>query len=316
MKEKFEDRKLTGTFTISLTRGRNWSADKSEIVHKMREIVEDYHDQGYKLTLRQLYYQLVARDIIPNDDKAYKKISALLDDCRYSGFIDWDSIEDRGRVPDTPYYEYGLKGALDSTLQSYKLDRRKGQRNYIELWTEKDAISNILSEGVYDYTITLCVNKGFTSSSAMYNAYKRFSNKIRAGYNVIVLYFGDHDPSGLDMVRDIRERITHFMINGDSYVDFSKFKIDHIGLTMAQIIELNPPSNPAKISDPRAAGYIEKYGEISWEVDALSPEILLEIVNRSVKEYLDQDAFERIREIERTEKTKLTEIMDQIDLEE
>jgi hypothetical protein len=315
MKEKFEERKLTGTFTISLNRGGSWSADKSEVVHKMREIVEDYQEQGYKLTLRQLYYQLVARDIIPNDDKAYKKISALLDDCRYCGFIDWDSIEDRGRVPDTPYFEYSLQDALNRTLSSYKLDRRKGQMNYIELWTEKDAISNILSEGVYDYTITLCVNKGFTSSSAMYNAYKRFSRKILAGYDVIVLYFGDHDPSGLDMVRDIRERITHFMTNGDTYIDFSKFRIDHIGLTMEQIKELNPPSNPAKISDPRAAGYIAKYGEISWEVDALNPEILLEIVEKSIKEYLDYDAFNRVKQIELNEKAKLKEIIENINLD-
>jgi len=365
-REKFEDRRVTGKFRVKLDRddhscGKYWEGDKQYVVSEIISVVNDYSKQGYCLTLRQVYYQLVSKNVIPNDDVAYGKLSSLLDDCRYSGLIDWNAIEDRGRVPYTPYFEYSVSDAIERTKDSYSLDKRQEQPVYIELWSEKDAISNILKQAVRDYTITVGINKGFTSSTAIYDAYNRFTSKIlEEGKKVVVLYFGDHDPSGLDMVRDIRDRLEFMMSTGANAYYFRKkwdqmyedgevedaevdliskhddlrdkdreayrnkekgkegnfshlitaivrefFEVRQIGLTREQVRKFNLPPNPAKITDPRAKKYIAKYGSISWEVDALRPMDIKDIITSSLEDLIDWDILANIKEREQEDKMEL-----------
>lgn len=355
MKEKFENRRTSGTLRIKLERndhdcGKYWEADKSEVIRKIIRVVEDYSRQGYKLTLRQVYYQLVAANVIPNDNAAYGKLSSLLDDCRYSGLVDWEDIEDRGRVPYTPYYEESVEDAILRTKSYYSLDKREGQPFFIELWSEKDAISNILKSVVRKYTITVGINKGFASSTAIYNAYTRLVGKIlEEGKEVVILYFGDHDPSGLDMVRDITDRLEYMMASGvhqgrfierldeDNLYSFlnenpdlnrdvdsllakdnlsdkererlrvifarlvvrNYFTVKHIGLTMEQVRKYNLPPNPAKLTDPRAKEYVLKYGDISWEVDALQPSAISGIIEESLEELIDFNVYNGVKEKEK-----------------
>lgn len=359
MKEKFEDRKITGSLRIKLDRddhdcGKYWEEDKSVIINAILSTVRRYENMGYTLTLRQLYYQLVATNAMPNDQACYSKLSTLLDDCRYSGIVDWDSIEDRGRVPHTPYYEDSVADSLRRTLLSYKLDRRIGQKNYVELWTEKDAISNIMKDSVRDYTITVGINKGFASSTAIYNAYRRFVDEILEGRKVTVLYFGDHDPSGLSMITDIRYRLELMMSKGD-YTDKlfrlveaeelvrlaekydlfdlayeanesgdketfaqymalglikDRFEIRHIGLTKEQITKFNLPSNPAKLSDPRAKAYVAEHGDVSWEVDALNPKDIVSIVKDALTDLLDSEAYNKILPKEDSDRELLSKFIE------
>lgn len=226
-KEKFEDRKLTGAFSVTCKyedgTTRVWATRKEEVVRHIVQIVNQYAQEGYVLTLRQLHYQLVTNNWIINHDSAYKKLGNILDDCKYAGIIDWSNIEDRGRMPYIPYYVSGVDNALNDTVQQYRLDRQEGQDNYIELWTEKDALSAILRRSTEKYHIQLVVNKGYTSSSAAYQAYSRIVDRITKGQTVTVLYFGDHDPSGLDMVRDIRDRLNFFLCRGARLYKSEKF---------------------------------------------------------------------------------------------
>ncbi len=219
-KERFENRVLSGV-TINVAckyddgTVRYWNEKKEVIVARIVAIVKEYSRQGYVLTLRQLHYQLVTRNWIVNHDTAYKKLGSILDDCRYAGVIDWNAIEDRGRRPYIPYSADDLADGLDDLRNQYRINRQEGQNTYVELWTEKDALSGILRRSTEKYHIQLVVNKGYTSSSAIYNAYERIVDKIKSGKQVKILYFGDHDPSGLDMVRDIKDRLTFFLTRGD-----------------------------------------------------------------------------------------------------
>ena len=77
------------------------NVEKLEIVN---DIIKEYVSQGYRLTLRQLYYQLVSRDIVPNIQSEYSKLSGLLVKGRMGGEVDWSAIEDRIRVPFLPYW--------------------------------------------------------------------------------------------------------------------------------------------------------------------------------------------------------------------
>ena len=285
-----------------------------ELLETINEIIEEYSMEGYKLTLRQLFYQLVSRDIIPNEQKEYAKLSRLLTEGRMAGFVDWSAIEDRNRVPYIPYSVDDIEDAIEDTINQYRLDRQEGQNNHVELWVEKDALSGVLKRITQKYHIKLVVNKGYSSTSAMYDAYKRFSEKIEDNKKVIILYLGDHDPSGLDMIRDIHQRTCEFLI-GDSIDplgddEIPNFQVRPIGLTMEQIKKFNPPPNPVKLKDPRGTGYIKKYGNVAWEVDALNPETLLELVKENVEELIDINLFNKQLKKEEKDKEKLREMLD------
>ncbi len=185
----------------------------------INDIIEEYRRDGYVLTLRQLYYQLVSRDIIPNKQSEYAKLSTLLTKGRMAGVVDWDAIEDRNRRPYLPYWVRGVDAAVKDTINQYRLDRQKGQDVYIELWVEKDALSGVLKRITEKYHINLIVNRGYSSTSAMYDAYERVRRKVLEKKKVVVLYLGDHDPSGLDMIRDIRDRTRVFISNSKDIQD-------------------------------------------------------------------------------------------------
>lgn len=267
------------------------------------KIIDEYREQGYVLTLRQLYYQLVSRGIIPNRQAEYSKLSSLLVEGRMAGIIDWDAIEDRLRQPFLPYFVTGIQDAVKDTIDYYRLDRQKDQDTYIELWVEKDALSGVLKPLTSYYHINLMVNRGYSSCSAMYHAYKRFVQQDRLDKNIVILYLGDHDPSGLDMIRDIDNRLEEFGISK------CIFEITHIGLTKEQIEKYNPPPNPAKITDPRAAWYISQHGETSWEVDALSPDVLNKLIRKNVEDLIDMDLFAAQLQQEIKDKKKLEKYM-------
>ncbi len=262
----------------------------------MNEIIQEYADDGYKLTLRQLYYQLVSRDIIPNRIQEYSKLSTVLVKGRMAGIVDWDAIEDRIRVPFLPYWVTGIDDAIDDTINQYRLDRQAGQDVYIELWVEKDALSGVLKRITSHYHINLMVNRGYSSCTAIHDAYERFSQQLNNEKKVVILYLGDHDPSGLDMIRDITDRLNEFGVCPE---------VVPIGITMQQIRKYKPPTNPAKITDPRAKWYIKKYGNKSWEVDALNPKILNELVKKNVEKLIDIDMFNKKIRIENVDKSIL-----------
>jgi len=253
------------------------SIEKLGLVNK---IIEEYSGNGYVLTLRQLYYQLVSRDIIPNLQAEYGKLSHLMKEARMGGLTDWDSIEDRLRRPQIPYYVLGINDAINDTINQYRLNRMKYQALYIEVWIEKDALSSVFLRVTQKYHIRLMVNRGYSSVSAMYKAAQRINENPCA-----ILYFGDHDPSGLDMVRDIKDRLYEF----DCYPD-----VKHMAITKEHIEEFNPPPNPAKITDPRAESYISKFGNESWELDALPPNVLEDIVMKGILDLIDEDLYNKM----------------------
>lgn len=275
------------------------SAKNKEQLSIINKIIEEYSEQGYRLTLRQLYYQLVSRDIIANSKKEYAKLSNLLVQGRMAGIVDWDAIEDRIRVPFVPYWVSGISGAIDDTIDQYRLDRMSDQDVYVEVWVEKDALSGVLKRITSHYHVNLMVNRGYSSCTAMHDASERIKNKENK--RCVILYLGDHDPSGVDMVRDIRKRLEDFGAEAE---------VLRIALTQEQIKKYNPPPNPAKIKDPRAGKYIEEFGNTSWEVDALNPKVLHELLKRSIEKLIDLDKFkERVAQEER-DKEKLQKFKD------
>jgi hypothetical protein len=298
-REKFDDRRLVGNINVACKfqdgTVKYWQTTKEEVVQHIIDILADYAEDDYIITLRQLHYQFVKSNWIINHDTAYKKLGTILDDCRYAGIIDWNAIEDRGRKPYIPYSVRDPDHALQDTVDQYRLDRQLGQEVAIELWTEKDALSGILQRTTEKYHIQLVVNKGYTSSSAIYRAYQRILDNLRKKQFTTILYFGDHDPSGLDMIRDINERLTMMLEKGHYELTAADvFQVLPIGLTMKQIRQYKLPPNPTKMTDTRSDGYIKKFGKTCWEVDALDPRTLTEIVEAHIVQQIDVDLYEEM----------------------
>ena len=281
-------------------------SENVKLLDTINGIIEEYAAEGYKMTLRQLYYQLVSQDIIPNRQEEYKKIGNLLVKGRMAGVVDWSAIEDRIRVPYIPYWVRDIHNAINDTINQYRLNRQEGQKNYIEVWVEKDALSGVLSRTTDHYHVHLMVNRGYSSCSAMYDAYERLEEVQLDQRKSVILYLGDHDPSGLDMIRDVENRLEEFGVDPD---------VVHVAITMKQIKKYNPPPNPAKITDPRAVWYIEKFGNVCWEVDALNPKILNSILEKTIKELIDIELFEAQIIQEKKDKEKLREIIKTVEEE-
>jgi hypothetical protein len=193
---------------IERFRNINFRADSLTKIEKMVDIIHEYQNQNLRLTARQLYYQFVSRDLIQNTPAEYKKLTALLTDARYAGIVDWEAIEDRGRVPERSPEWSNLTSLIEAALRGYRLPRWQGQNKHVELWVEKQALAGVLWPLAQEFHVTLMVNKGYSSASAMYVAAQRIQED--AQLENIILYLGDHDPSGEDMVRDIVDRLYEF----------------------------------------------------------------------------------------------------------
>ena len=262
---------------------KNFGTDRLKTVATANEIIENYQAQGYRLTLRQLYYQFVSKDLIPNSERSYKNLGTAINEGRLAGLIDWDAIEDRVRVPKRSSEWQDIESLVSSALWAYRLPRWKGQDNYVELWVEKDALAGVLQPLATEFHVTLMVNRGYSSQSAMYESANRFKEHEDASCHL--LYLGDHDPSGEDMVRDIADRLEMFG---------ASVKVQKLALTMAQVEQYDPPPNPAKTTDSRANKYVEKHGDSSWEVDALPPEVLAALIREAINELLDRDKMDEV----------------------
>jgi hypothetical protein len=273
----------------------NFNQEKARQIDLANEIIEIYQAQHLKLTLRQLYYQFVTRNAAPNTERSYKNLGKLISDARLAGLIDWGAIEDRVRVPKAPNEFNDLRELVNAALNSYRLPRWKGQLEYVELWVEKDALSGVLAPLAEQYHVTLMVNRGYSSQSAMYEAASRF---LTAGTDkeCHLLYLGDHDPSGEDMVRDIHDRLDMFL---------ASVEVNKVALTMDQVEQYDPPPNPAKLTDSRAASYIAEHGEYSWEVDALPPDVLHNLIEEAILDHVDLEKMDGIQAQEVSDKEAL-----------
>ena len=258
----------------------NFRAATRQLISQCNTIIARYESAGLRLTLRQLYYQLVSANVIPNVEKSYKNLGKTISEARLAGLVDWDAIEDRVRRPSRPGEFSSLQALARAALASWRLPRWADQPAYAELWVEKDALSGVLEPLSDEFHVTLMVNRGYSSQSAMYESAQRFIGRGE-GKPCHLLYLGDHDPSGEDMVRDVRDRLEMFGVED--------LTVTKIALTMDQVEHYNPPPNPAKMTDSRAEAYVAEHGNSSWEVDALPPDVLQQLIRTALEEIVDAE---------------------------
>lgn len=261
------------------------------LIETARSICNDYMADGYTLTLRQLYYQFVARAIIPNTLKDYKNLGNIINDARLSGLIDWDAIEDRTRNLEQLSSWDSPKDILKATAEQFRYDRWDNQQTRVEIWVEKEALVGVIERVAFKYRCAYFACRGYSSQSESWRAGQRFEQYNQRGQAVKVLHLGDHDPSGIDMTRDNDTRVSLFSNYGD-------VEVIRLALNEDQVKQYNPPPNPAKLTDTRAADYIRKFGGSSWELDALDPKVIDALISNEIEKYIDVDNWNELKEKE------------------
>lgn len=273
------------------------------LIGHVNTIIEEYRLQGYVLTVRQVFYQLVSRDLIPNTMREYKSVAKTINDGRLAGLIDWDAIEDRTRSFITNSRWSDPQSILYSAANGFHMDMWKSQPCRVYLIVEKEALSGVFGRICQQYDIPLLAARGYPSISVVREFADAELNGATMTQNAHVLHFGDHDPSGIDMSRDLRERI-------DLIMGHSDYVFTRCALNMEQIKEQKPPENPAKTTDSRFEGYKKLFGTSSWELDALQPAYLNALVKSYVEPLIDAEKWAaRMTEI-RDAKERLTQIAD------
>ena len=270
-----------------------------QLLEQVKEIIAGY---SFALTLRQIYYQLVAKQIIPNQLKFYTRLSRLCVIGRDEGLLPEDAFADRLRVIDKRSSWADLNEFMTTVRNAYRKDIWADQPNYIEIWSEKDALRGVITQVTHALDVSLLICRGQVSRTVIYESYERFAKKIQEGKNCYLFYFGDFDPSGLSIYYSLMERLRKYGGYG------KKINFQRIALTPSQIDTYHLPQDPAKRSDPNFKNFVAKYGDNVVELDALPPDILQDLIRDCIEAKINNAILAQVQKIEEKEKLKLWDL--------
>lgn len=279
------------------------------LILKINDICEDYQKRGYHLTVRQIYYQLVSRNVIPNTVRSYQRLVSVISSAREGGLIDWDFIKDRTRRVKSFQHWTGVNHFLKDMAPRFSLDWWEGQPVRCMVFVEKDALEEVVGKAASSYDVPYLSNRGYLSASAAWSvAHNLMLTSLDDCEQYVILHLGDHDPSGMDMSRDIQDRLRMFSRPYDNQ-DSIEVVVRRLALNMDQVQEYDPPPNPAKTTDPRARDYINQHGDDSWELDALDPDVIHELITTAIEQEIeDRELFDEQRQLESEGREKLRKL--------
>lgn len=284
---------------------RDFNEGSLTLIDQANKILDEYAGKGFTVTLRQLYYQFVARGLLENSDRNYARLGSILSDARLAGLVSWTAIEDRTRRLRGVQSYRGPKELLEQARASFATDLWATQPWRPEVWIEKEALAGVVEGICNTLRVDFFACRGYNSQSEQWAAGQRLAGYVQKGQRPIVFHLGDHDPSGIDMTRDNQERLSMFV--------GVPVMVVRLALNMEQIRRLNPPPNPAKLSDTRATSYIAKYGDESWELDALDPQTISDLIETSVMRIRDEVKWDRALAIESDGRDTLNQIIEDLD---
>jgi len=252
------------------------------------------------MTVRQVFYQLVSRGVIAKTESEYKQtVVRLLTVMRRSGDIPFGWIADNTRWMRKPRSYSSLDDMLEREQEFYRRAIWDDQDVYVEIWLEKDALAGVLFEETGPWDVPLMVTRGYPSVSYLYEAAETIKDQGKPAY---LYYFGDWDPSGVDITKTVERGIREFSHGAD--IEFKR-----VAVTLQQIEELNLPTRPTKKTDSRSKNFS---GE-SVEVDAIPPLTLRNLVRQSIERHVDRRTLGQTQQIEAAERATLVTIREQMD---
>lgn len=294
--------------TLIAYREQRFAEKSLKLIEKANEIIADFQSQGYTLTLRQLYYQFITINYFSNSEQSYNRLGETISNARLAGLVSWDAIEDKTRFVRGKDHWNGSRGHFNFMRDSKKwfnIDMWENQPNYVEVWIEKDALLGVIERPCWELDVPYMSCRGYMSQSEEWAAANRFSEAADSGRDPVLIYLGDHDPSGIDMSRDHNDRLTMFLEHLGVDVD-----VRRVALNMDQVQQYRPPENPTKPKDSRSPDYVRKFGRKCWELDALKPSVLDQLVRDRVDDLRDMERWEEKEAEYKVQKDKLRDTIE------
>ena len=289
--------------------------DENTIIESVLQILKSM--PNFKFTLRQIFYRLVAHYGYPNTKHSYSRLSKILTVARDEQIIDPERIVDLTRPEyfNNPKYQT-LEGYKAEKIQEmtdqFDLDRWESQQLYVEVWIEKEALSRVILPVCKKYRVNLIVGRGYSSSTQVYKASKRFPE----GKPSTILYLGDFDPPGLHIEEKLLKRLRRQLskTNENSIENvlerIMNLKVERVALTYDQARIFSLPPSPLKKYSQKYREYMELYGNDVWELDALEPQILINLLEGRIKQLINWEIWEkREKEVEEKRNQLKQEIM-------
>lgn len=285
-------------FPIPFQVYESWNPERNlEAIFELRKFAE----KNNPITVRQGYYHLKVLGLLT--EGKYKEVVRLLKKMRMAGLIRMEWIVDDTRHPEKTSSWINIKEILNAAIDQYRSDWQEDQEFYIEVWLEKRTLRRIFLPITDHYDVHLCVGGGYQSLDMIRTAAERFKKRNLKGQTPVILYFGDLNPSGKDIPRDIVNRLKLML----------GFKVEliEVALTKKDIETYNLPMNPNSKRDSRFKWFIEKYGiDYSVELDALEPDVLKQKVENAITAFLDVDKLHEKEEKDEQEKAELRKRID------
>lgn len=270
-------------------------------IEQANEIIAEYKARGLRPNLRQIHYQFVSRNWYENTQPNYDKLGSTLKLARQAGLVDWDGIEDRTRNLVTWETSEDTGHAIRKAARHYAVDMWQKQKYRPEVWIEKDALAGVIERPCSDLQVPYFPARGFGSVTELYDAGKRFGQLACFAQKPIVFYLGDHDPSGLWMIDNVRDQLTLFAQ--------TEIEVRPLALTMKQVKQYKLPPNFVNEEDSRTDWYIEKVGTTEcWELDALDPDVIAKLVTDAIEPLRDMDQWARDEERAETDKALMQKV--------
>lgn len=274
-------------------RYRGPSQRTAELVEKTLNVFDDF---AGSMSTRQVYYQLVSRGVVENNARAYDRVQRLVVDLRRNGAVNYDRVVDRTRGKhQMPGWE-GVESLMNSAAKQYRRDFWSEQPTVVMVACEKQALEGIFAEVVDTYGASLWILRGYSSESFAFEWANEIKLLTESGADVEIAYFGDHDPSGLGIEQDAAAKLRS---HG------AKFKWTRWGLREGDFAQYKLINIPVKRTDSRAAKYLQQFGDMAAELDAMPPDELRRRIRRSITSAIDAEAWKRVERVELVERESL-----------
>lgn len=284
---------------------------KAEI-EALRDHIYEVARADHPVSIRQVFYRLVSLGVIEKSEGEYSAtVGRLCVEMRKSGDLPWDWVADNTRWMRKPETFDSLEDALDVTARTYRRSLWTTSNGYVEVWLEKEALSGVLYPVTEAWDVSLMVTRGYPSLTFLHAAAEAFPHDRPT----FIYYFGDHDPSGIDISRhteaQLREFYTRHLLDagpdGESDADLGSrllragLRFERVAVTPQQIEEMQLPTRPTKRTDSRAKGWDGG----SVEVDAIPPATLRRICEELIVAHVDERELAVLRETEALEREAL-----------
>jgi len=252
----------------------------------MYEILKEHHP----MTVRQLFYQMVSAGLIEKTEAAYQGLVVrLCGQMREDGELPWEWIADSSRWMRKPDSYSSLQEAVRRTAETYRRDLWANQDAYVEIWCEKEALAGVLYEITEEYDVPLMVVRGFPSKDFVHGAAEAIEGRCKPAY---LYYFGDWDPSGLLIWKDVQNKIQRYAPGAD--VTFER-----VAVTPEQVTRYSLPTRPTK---REGNSHAKHFRGKSVEVDALPPGVLQGLVRHVIEQHIDQRQLKITKRVEESER--------------